>query len=150
MKAMLRKTARGLVGATADDQAQWSRWRRRLETMPEGEYVRIEIKRPRNGAHHRKFFALLTLVAENSETYGTVEKALVAVKLASGHADPLLDPTTGQVLMIPRSVSYESMDQDEFNDWYQRAIDGVLEHILPQMDRGTADRLMDLVIQGWG
>lgn len=149
MKALLRKTARGLVGATDDDHAQWSRWRRRLETMPEGEYVRIEIKRPRNGGNHRRLWALLTLVSENSDVYDTPEKALIAVKLASGHADPLVDPTTGQVLMIPRSIAYENMDEDEFRQFFDRAIDGCLAVILPTMDRATADRLMDMIIQGW-
>jgi hypothetical protein len=149
MKSMLVKTERGLRGATIKDHETWTKFKRRLETMPPGTYIRIEWARPRNGQHHRKFFALLTLVAENSETYDTVEKALVAVKLVSGHAEPIIDPVTGQLMQLPKSISYDSMDQDEFDEFYSAAIDGVLRHILTHMDKATAERLMEMIIEGW-
>ena len=41
------------------------------------------------------------------------------------------------------------MDQESFELFYQKAIDGILEHILPQMDRKTADRLMEMIVMGW-
>lgn len=150
MKAMLLKTDKGLRGATPADQEAWAKFRRRLETMKPGTWVRMEWARPRHGKHHRKFFALLNLVAENSETYDTTEKALVAVKLVTGHCDPVIHPETGELLQIPRSISYDAMDQDEFDRFYEAAIDGVLRHILPGMDRDTADRLLEMIIEGWG
>jgi len=90
MKALLIKTDKGLRGSTPADQDAWAKFRRRLETMKPGTWVRMEWARPRNGQHHRKLFALLQLVAENSETYDTPEKALVAVKLVTGYADPVI------------------------------------------------------------
>ena len=72
MKAMLVKTDKGLRGATPADQEAWAKFRRKLETMKPGTWLRMEWARPRHGKHHRKFFALLQLVAENSETYDTV------------------------------------------------------------------------------
>lgn len=150
MKAILIKTDKGLRGSTPADQDAWAKFRRRLETMKPGTWVRMEWARPRNGSHHRKFFALLSLVAENSETYDTTEKALVAVKLVTGHADPFIDPSTGELIQLPRSIAYDAMDQDEFDRFYEAAIDGVLRHILPGMDRAVADRLLDMIVQGWG
>lgn len=150
MKAVLIKTQKGLVGSTPTDHEAWCKFRRRIETMKEGTFLRMEWARPRNGKHHRKFFALLTLVAENSETYNTTEKALVAVKLCSGYADPFLDPVTGELTQIPQSIAYDKMEQDEFERFYSAAIDGVLQHILTYMDRATADRLIDMIVSGWG
>jgi len=150
MKAMLLKTDKGLRGATPADHEAWSKFRRRLETMKQGTWIRMEWARPRHGKHHRKFFALLNLVAENSETYDTTEKALVAVKLVTGYADPIIDPTTGELIQVPRSIAYDAMDQDEFEGFYSAAIDGVLRHILTSMDRDTADRLLEMIIEGWG
>lgn len=149
MKAMLLKTETGLRGATPTDHEAWCKFRRRLETMKPGTWLRMEWAAPRHGKHHRKFFALLNLVTENSETYNTIEKALVAVKLVTGYADPLIHPETGEITMIPRSIAYDNMDQDEFDQFYGAAIDGVLRHMLPQMDRAKADRLIDMIIQGW-
>lgn len=150
MKAMLIRTEKGLRGATDADHAAWLKFRRRLETMQVGKWLRCEWSSPRNGKHHRKLFALLQMVAENSETYDTTDKALVALKLVTGHFDLMVNPTTGEVIQVPKSISYEAMSQEDFEDWYSQAIDGVLQHILPTMDRATADRLLDMIVEGWG
>ena len=149
MKCVLIKMGRGLRGATAVDHEVYEKFKRRLETMKPGTWLRMEWSRPRNGPQHRKMFALLQLVSENSETYNTPEKALVAVKLAAGFFDPFVDPKTGEIIQIPQSISYDAMEQDRFEHFYSQAIDAVLQHILPTMDRGTADRLLDMVIEGW-
>lgn len=149
MKAMLLKTERGLRGSTLKDHEAWTKFKRRLETMKPGTWLRIECAKPRNGQHHRKLFALLTLVAENSETYDTTEKALVAVKLVSGHAEPFMDPVTGQLTQLPKSIAYDAMDQDEFDEFYSAAIDGVLRHILPHIEKVQAERLIDMIVSGW-
>jgi len=54
------------------------------------------------------------------------------------------------LIQVPRSIAYESMEQDDFDRFYEAAIDGVLRHILPQLDRETADHLLEQVILGWG
>lgn len=149
MKAMLLRTPTGLRGATPEDQAQYSKFRRKLETMKPGKWLRLEWSSPRNGPHHRKMFALLSLVAENSETYNTTEKALVAVKLAAGYFDPHIDPKTGEVVPIPQSISFDAMAQEDFDKFYSAALDGVLQIILPHIAPEKADRLLELIVEGW-
>ncbi len=150
MRAVLIKTPKGLRGSTPADHEAYSKLKRRIERMTPGTWFRMEWAVPRNGQHHRKLFALLALVADNSEIYDTTEKALVAVKLVSGYADPVIDPRTGELTQVPRSIAYDSMDQDEFEQFYQAAIDGVLRFILTGMDRATADRLLEQIVMGWG
>lgn len=150
MRAMLIKTEKGLRGSTPDEHTAWLKFRRKLEAMKPGDWLRLEWVRPRNPKHHRKFFALLHVISENSETYDTTEKALVALKLVTGHFDLVVDPKSGQIVQVPKSISYERMDQDEFERFYSQAIDAVLQYILPQMDKALMDRLVDMVIQGWG
>ncbi len=149
MKAVLLKTPHGLRGATPDDQAMWAKFKRKLETMKEGGWLRFEWSTPRNGKHHRKFFALVHLVMENSERYATENEALVAIKLAAAYFDPHIDPRTGEVIPVVRSISYDAMEQEEFDKFYSAAIDGVLQTILPQFDRATADKLLEMIIDGW-
>lgn len=150
MKCVLIRTPKGLIGSTPDDQEAYQRFKRRLEVMKPGRFLRLEFSSPRNGAHHRKFYALLHLITENSEPYDTIPKALVAVKLCVGHFDLMVDPTTGEITRVPRSISYEAMPQEEFDAFYSQAIDAVLQHILPTMNRATADRLMDMIVSDWG
>lgn len=149
MKAMLIRTPRGLHGATPDDQHAYSKFKRRLETMSPGKWLRLEWSAPRNGPHHRKFMALVQLVTENSEVYDTVPKALIAIKLAAAYFDVHTDPTTGEIIKVPQSISYDAMDQDTFDEFYNAALDGVLQVVLPTMSRETAEKLMDMIVEGW-
>jgi hypothetical protein len=148
-KAVLIRTPAGLRGSTPDDQDAWAKFRRKLETMQPGKWLRLEWSTPRNGPHHRKFMALVQLVTENSEVYDTVPKSLVAIKLAAAYFDPHIDPTTGEVIKVPQSIAYDAMGQEDFEQFYSAALDGILATILPQMDRATADRLLDLIVEGW-
>lgn len=149
MKAMLIKSAEGLRGTTPDDQDAWARFTRKLEVMKPGTCLRMEWSRPRNGPQHRRLFALLQVVAENSEVYDTAERALVAVKLAAGYCDDAIDPRTGRTVPVVRSIRYEAMDQPTFERFYAAAVDAVLQLILPTMDRATLQRLIAMVEEGW-
>lgn len=149
MKAVLIKTDTGLRGSTSADHDAWEKFKRRLLTLKPGTFLRMEWAKPRNGKHHRKLFALLTLVAENSETYDTTAKALVAIKLVTGHYEPFIDPKTGELMQLPKSIAYDAMDQDEFDEFYSAAIDGVLRYILPHLNQVQAERLIEMIIQGW-
>ncbi|MDR0274142.1 MAG: DUF1367 family protein [Burkholderiaceae bacterium] len=117
--------------------------------MKPGKWLRMEWSSPRNGKHHRKLFALLQLVAENSEIYDTPEKALVAVKLAAGFFNPMPDPRTGEIVPILQSISFEAMGQEDFERFYAAALDGVLRVILPAMPKDTAQHLLDMIVDGW-
>lgn len=149
MKAMLIKSAEGLRGTTPADHDAWSRFARKLEVMKPGTCLRMEWSRPRNGPQHRRLFALLQVVAENSETYGTPEQALIAVKLAAGYCDDAIDPRTGNTVPVVRSIRYEAMDQQTFERFYSAAFEAVLQLILPAMDRATLKRLITMVEEGW-
>lgn len=92
---------------------------------------------------------MLQLIVENSETFNTKEKALVAVKLAAGHFDLMAHPLTGEIIQIPKSINFESMGQEDFDAFYTGAIDAVLQSILPQLDREKADMLLEMIIDGW-
>ena len=149
MKAMLIRTEKGLRGATEADHVVYGKFKRKLETMQVGSYMRLDWSTPRNGRHHNKFFALLQLITENSETYDTTEKALVAIKLVTGHFDLIQNPITGEIAQSPKSISFEKLPQQEFEVFYSAAINGVLAHILPQLPRDTMDKLLDQILMGW-
>lgn len=149
MKFVIVKGDKGWHGATDDDETNYRKSQRRMTSAKPGKWMRCEITTMREGWMHRKLFALFKLITENSETFDTVEKALVAVKLVVGHFDLVVDPTTGEITKQVKSISYDAMDQTTFETFYTQAIDGVLQHILPQMDRATADELLEHVIEGW-
>lgn len=152
MKAVILSTDRGLRGATPKDEEAFRKFKARIRRMKEksGQWLRIEFSTPRNIKHHRLLFALLTLIAENSEVYDTTEKALYAVKLCSGYVDPMADPRTGEVIPVPRSIAFDRMDQEEFEQFYAAALDAVCRHIVPWLDEADRDQLLAEIVEGWG
>lgn len=140
------KTSSGdLRGFGEDNDRAYKRFKAWLKRMEPGEFFTFSYKRQRNIKFHRKFFALVTFVAENSDTYDNKEKALVAIKLAAGHCDFLPDPKGGGLIAVPRSISFTEMDQDQFDAFYEAAVNGVLAHILPYMNRVALDQAVEEV-----
>jgi hypothetical protein len=143
------KTAAGWVGVTDKDNEILGKMRRRMKTAKIDTAMRMEWTQTRDIVQHRKLFALFNLITENSETYDTIPKVLVALKLCTGHFDMAVDPTTGEIVKVPNSISFEAMEQGDFDEWYARAVNATCEHIIPQIDSTLAYELLDEIVQGW-
>jgi hypothetical protein len=98
-----------------------------LSKWPDGEILRTKTEKPRNGAFHRKFFALMQVVFENQSKYDTLTDLLTEIKLKTGFYKTHIT-TKGNLIYIPESISYAKMDEIEFDKFYQKAIDICLKH----------------------
>lgn len=126
-----------------------------IKKMKHGERYRAKVTLPRNVKFHRKFFALLNLVFEslpdsrivNEETglvvpIKTIESLLWHIKMQMGHYEQKL--TLGGVITYEtKSISFAVMDENEFNDFYSRAMDVILIYFLVGADR---EELQEMVI----
>ena len=101
-----------------------------LAAMEPGEYVNVQLRRPRNGAAHRRFMAILTKVAQATE-YETAERLLMVLKIALGRFDWVKMPD-GSLVRAPHSISFTAMDQDEFARFAQDAELMIASEILPE------------------
>jgi len=111
----LTRTLNGL--APADDYA-----RETLRHWKVGTTLRAQVTKMRNAQHHRKFFALLNLVWAACDHYPTVDALLTDLKFRLGHTDDVLLISTGELVRVPRSISFGAMDQIEFEAFYERAL----------------------------
>lgn len=105
-----------------------------LSKIKFGADVQVEIKRPRNILHHRKFWALANLVADNQEHYETAEQVVAALKAATGHCDWFPMKYGEHMVAIPKSIAFHKMDQTEFEAFYDRCIQVVAKHFLPGVE----------------
>jgi len=99
---------------------------RSLSDIAVGEVVQCEIKRPRNLRFHRMFFAVLHKAHENlpedlALKYPSIDSLLIAVKIGIGMLD-LFETPNGKVYPLVKSISFESMDEDEFHRFYRDAV----------------------------
>lgn len=136
MKVEVVKLANGkLRGFGQENDRLYKKFRKQVKGMEPGEMFTLSWVRERNPAHHRKLFSLTTYIAENSDVYNNKDKALTALKVVAGHCEFVPDPKGGRLIAVPKSISFESMGQDEFESFYQNAVQGAIDHILPHMTK---------------
>ena len=104
-----------------------------ISGLPLHKILKAEIRQPRNVQHHRKLFALLGLVLVNQEYFKTTDALLYALKMRLGYVVPV--QIKGLVGYMPESISFSKMDQLEFNEFYSKAVDFIIEDVIPGMDR---------------
>lgn len=110
-----------------------------LNAMQNGELVRCEISRPRNARHHRLAFALMREVFKNQTMYSTFENMYDMLKYATGHFDMFVMPG-GEKVIRPRSLAWHMMDQAEFEQWWDKFLDVILNKILPATKRADLEQ----------
>lgn len=83
----------------------------------------FEFKNQRNVNFHRKFFSLLNLVVDNTEKFKDVNHLRMILAIETGWYEELINPLSGEVTIIPKSISFSKMGNDEFEDLYNKSID---------------------------
>lgn len=93
----------------------------KIMKIKEGKTVSAEIKQQRNLLHHRKFFAILNLVCDNSDKWERPEQLLIALKIKMGYVNIVPDFNGGEII-APGSIRFEVMSQDKFSEFYDVAM----------------------------
>lgn len=109
------------------DAPAWEAFNRMKE---EAAYL-VNLNRPRNISHHRKLFALLNLVHENTDDrWPTLDTLLDDLKISTGLFETRINAVTGIPYVVAKSISFASMTQDEFEQWFDRAVDLICKQVL--------------------
>lgn len=90
-----------------------------------GQIYNAEIKVSRNIKFHNKYFSLINLAWEylperTSNGFRTKENFRKYVEVASGWCDLFYSPKLKQWVEIPKSISFASMDETAFRDFYDK------------------------------
>lgn len=115
--------------------------------MKDGAGYLVSLHRPRNLMHHRKLFALLNLVQDNTDRWPTVETLLDDLKISTGLFETRVNAVTGIPYVVAKSISFASMTQDEFEQWFDKAVDLISKQVL-EMDRDYLLAEIDDILAG--
>lgn len=133
MKIYCRVTDMGLIPMYDSDYDE----KKKLRV---GENVLCDISKPRNYEFHKKFFALIRLVFENlpehiADTFNiySEEDMLDALKVDLGLYNIVY--VGGKQLVKVGSISFAKMDNTEFERFYNRSIDIVLNKYMNGTER---------------
>jgi hypothetical protein len=95
-----------------------------VKKIKAGDDVEIEIKRPRNLAFHRKTFSLFNLVFDNQEHYKNLEELRKDLTIEAGYFTKRYN-MHGVEIIEAQSISFAAMNQDTFDEYYQRLLDAI-------------------------
>jgi len=116
MKIQLVKTNMGtLIPAFDSDNDKFKK-------MTVGDIMEMSWKKPRNPGFHRKYFALIKLVYENTERFPNQNACRLWLQIKAGHVDFINDPNDSMVA-VPKSISFDSMDDAEFESIFNSVVD---------------------------
>jgi hypothetical protein len=117
-----------------------------------GQGVTATVKRHRNPRFHRKYFALLNLAFDAWEPVEAMYKGQVVGKnfdqfrndiiCLAGYFEMAVN-LKGETRVTAKSISFGSMDEDEFGELYNATVNVVLKHVLTNYDREQLDAVMD-------
>lgn len=92
-----------------------------------GEPYEFEYKNVRNAKFHRLYFSLLNMVFQNQEIYNNIDHLRRDLTIESGYYD-LRSNIHGEEIKEPKSISFSSMDQTEFSEYYNAVLDTIVKY----------------------
>jgi hypothetical protein len=103
--------------------------REALTGIPIGSQVSVEVSRPRNIQHHRKYWALCSAIAKSIGAQP--ENVSDVLKLRSGHF--VVVQTLKERIQLPRSIAFHKMDQAAFNKFFEECAQVICSEFLPHL-----------------
>jgi hypothetical protein len=110
-----------------------------LDAIPIGKEVLLSIRKPRNPSHHRKLFALLKVTIDQTDRWADTTVLLEDLKLATGLFTTRISAFTGMPYPAAASISFASMPQDRFEEWYRKATAVLSEHLGTDVETLSAE-----------
>lgn len=105
-----------------------------------GEIYKAKITIARNINFHRKYFALINCAwaYQNERTTkhfkNNVECFRKTVEIAAGHCDTVYNLSLKSWVDIPKSIAFDKLKQEEFEDLYERVKDVLFTTFLKGID----------------
>jgi len=117
MKLRFIKTDVGLSPFDSEASESIKKWKN-------GDFIIVESKRPRNYKFHKKFYALMNIIFENTDEFKTLDNLVDYMKIQTGHSDII--EARGIAFRVPKSIAFQNMTQDNFDSFFNRAVDECL------------------------
>lgn len=122
-----------------------------IGAMKFGDEVMMHVHVPRNPKHHRMLFVLLRKVID-AGAWGDDQEALLDwVKMRCGLVERRVDAVTGNLYYRMKSISFESMGQEKFSRFFDRAVWHLSTKLLDNDDwQALRDEVAEIVDGDYG
>jgi len=121
MDLHLIKTLSGTLKPAFDEDYE------NLKKIPLNEVIKVKYSKPRNIKFHRKFFKLVDTVYQNQEVYNNSEHLRKHLTIAAGYYN-ITYTLDGEEYKEAQSISFASMSEIEFSEFYSKFIDVIHQY----------------------
>ena len=90
-----------------------------MQRLPLGQRIKVTVSEGRSPAKLRLYWAYLGRIVKSTECAPSPEALHDVVKLHTGHVTPVM--VKGFTVAVPKSISFASMKESEFNDFLAAA-----------------------------
>jgi hypothetical protein len=104
-----------------------------LARFPKNVPLRIQLAQPRSGPRHRLYRVSLRIIVNNTDKFSTDDALHKTLLLACNVTEPILT-TEGEFIYVPSSTAFNAMPEEEFKDYFDRAMEIVASVIIPGLD----------------
>lgn len=99
----------------------------KLKKIKVNEPYEFEYKNSRNIRFHRKAFALFNMVFDNQEIYRNIDDLRYDLTVEAGYFELRVN-IHGEEVKKAKSISFASMDETEFNEYYSAILDTIVKY----------------------
>jgi hypothetical protein len=96
-----------------------------------GETFRAEVVKPRSRKTLGRYWVLCQMILDNTEMFRSKEQVSDYLKIRTGHSTPIVAAKTGEIFQVANSIDFDTLDETQFQDFWSRACDVVVEDLLP-------------------
>lgn len=122
MKAFVRVLPDHKLVAADEDTEKY------LNNRKPGDVLSLEIKIARNYENHKRFFSFIKQTFDMQDHFTEIEAYRKWITLQAGYFDTIIEPN-GRARLIPQSIAFEKMEEDEFQELFSAAIDVFLREL---------------------
>ena len=94
-----------------------------IEFMSDGSLFTLKPEKKRSPPQHKLYWQILNKAVQVTNKWATSEHLHNDLKMLCGHYKATLNAFTGDVYYTADSTAYEKMTQDEFNKYFETALE---------------------------
>ena len=138
-----------LDGISERDQKAYAKFKHRIANLGE-ESIAFSYNSPRSGPYHRRFFVQINALFEAQEQFQDDEMFRKWLTVGAGYAE-FCPSSTGKMCAIPKSIAYDKLDQQEFQDIHDKIFEFARsEHarqfLYPHLSDGVSLNMINAIL----
>lgn len=94
-----------------------------LEVYKNNQLFNIQAVSERSPQHHKLYWSILNNVVKATQRWATSAHLHDDLKMLCGYYRTVVNKANGGVYYVPDSIAFGKMDQKEFNDFFEQAME---------------------------